>query len=118
MRPSAYPEPEKRLTINNGWLQQAEHQLSTFFSLREPQDNISLLVIHNISLPAGSFGGTHITDLFLGQLNANAHPSFDDIAQRLNSWMAHARTADCEGLIRHISKEWVFTQDHDIFLAS
>jgi retron-type reverse transcriptase len=55
---------------------------------------------------------------WMQKMYKNGELSFDDIAQRLNSWMAHARTADCEGLIRHISKEWVFTQDHDIFLAS
>jgi AmpD protein len=107
LRPSSYPEPEKRLTINNGWLQQAEHQLSTFFSLRETQDNISLLVIHNISLPAGSFGGTHITDLFLGQLNADAHPSFDDIAQMKVS--AHCLIRRNGSIIQYVSfnnKAW------------
>jgi AmpD protein len=107
LRPSSYPEPEKRLTINNGWLQQAEHQLSTFFSLRETQDKISLLVIHNISLPAGSFGGTHITDLFLGQLNADAHPSFDDIAQMKVS--AHCLIRRNGSIIQYVSfnnKAW------------
>jgi AmpD protein len=107
LRPSSYPEPEKRLTIKNGWLQQAEHQLSTFFSLRETQDNISLLVIHNISLPAGSFGGTHITDLFLGQLNADAHPSFDDIAQMKVS--AHCLIRRNGSIIQYVSfnnKAW------------
>ncbi len=81
LRPNSYPATQKILTIENGWLQKAEHHLSTFFSPREPQGNISLLVIHNISLPAGHFGGNYITELFLGKLNAEAHPSFADIAQ-------------------------------------
>lgn len=33
-----------------------------------------LLVLHNISLPPGIFGGTHIIDLFQNQLDYNAHP--------------------------------------------
>ncbi len=43
-------------------------------------DDISLLVIHNISLPAGEFGKPYIHDLFLGQLDPNAHPSFASLA--------------------------------------
>jgi len=81
LRPSYHPETLKRLIIQDGWLQSTEQQYSAFFTPREPQVPISLLVIHNISLPAGSFGGNHITDLFLGKLNADVHPSFSDIAQ-------------------------------------
>lgn len=45
-----------------------------------PTDEVSLLVIHNISLPPGEFGGRHIDDLFLGRLDAGAHPYFAGIA--------------------------------------
>lgn len=45
-----------------------------------PTDEVSLLVIHNISLPPGEFGGGYIDDLFLGRLDARAHPYFADIA--------------------------------------
>ena len=79
LRPSSHSEPEKTLVFNNGWIQKVEHQLSPFFSPRKPKENINLLVIHNISLPAGSFGNNHITELFLGKLDANAHSSFCDL---------------------------------------
>lgn len=39
-----------------------------------------LLVIHGISLPPGAFGGGWIDDLFLGRLDATAHPYFAAIA--------------------------------------
>jgi len=35
---------------------------------------ISLLVIHNISLPPGQFGGPEVIDLFLNRLDVNTHP--------------------------------------------
>ncbi len=35
---------------------------------------ISLLVIHNISLPPGEFGGPHVHGLFLNTLDHGAHP--------------------------------------------
>ncbi len=68
-------------TIAQGWLLAANQQRSTFFTPRCQSDQINLLVIHNISLPAGQFGGNHITDLFLGKIDVNAHPSFADLAQ-------------------------------------
>jgi len=40
---------------------------------------ISLLVIHNISLPPGQFGGPCIVDLFLNRLDATSHPWFEQI---------------------------------------
>lgn len=40
---------------------------------------ISLIVIHNISLPAGEFGGSAIDALFLNQLDTSAHPSFSTL---------------------------------------
>jgi AmpD protein len=39
-----------------------------------------LLVIHNISLPPGRFGGPWIEQLFLNQLDASADPFFASIA--------------------------------------
>jgi AmpD protein len=35
---------------------------------------VSLLVIHNISLPPGEFGGPHVEGLFLNTLDYGAHP--------------------------------------------
>lgn len=40
---------------------------------------IDLLVIHNISLPPGQFGGPFIADLFANRLDCNAHPYFDQL---------------------------------------
>lgn len=40
---------------------------------------VSLLVIHNISLPAGFFGGNYISELFAGTLNCEAHESFEEL---------------------------------------
>lgn len=41
---------------------------------------IDLIVIHSISLPPGEFGTSAIHDFFRGQLNPNAHPFFQSIA--------------------------------------
>ncbi len=44
----------------------------------DPAD-LSLLVIHNISLPPGEFGGPWIERLFLNQIDPAAHPFFATI---------------------------------------
>lgn len=41
---------------------------------------IDLLVIHNISLPPGEFGGPGIVDLFMNRLDPGAHPYYRGIA--------------------------------------
>ncbi|SMR70032.1 AmpD protein [Marinobacterium sediminicola] len=44
-----------------------------------PEGEISLLVIHNISLPPGQFGGGHVTELFTNRLDPDEHPYFAEI---------------------------------------
>ncbi len=47
---------------------------------RPPGAKIELLVIHNISLPPGEYGGPWIDDLFMGRLDPEAHPYFAEVA--------------------------------------
>ena len=42
---------------------------------------VDLLVVHNISLPPGEFGGPGIVDLFTNRLDPQAHPFYRQIAQ-------------------------------------
>ena len=59
----------------------AQHRPCAFYNTRPlgSKGDVSLLVIHNISLPAGYFGGPYIDALFAGQLDVHAHPSFADL---------------------------------------
>ncbi|WP_070962273.1 1,6-anhydro-N-acetylmuramyl-L-alanine amidase AmpD [Vibrio sonorensis] len=61
---------------SNGWLQECKHVPSPFCDSRNEQTPISLLVIHNISLPPGQFGGPYIEQFFTGNLNPDEHPFF------------------------------------------
>jgi AmpD protein len=47
---------------------------------RPPEASVRLLVIHNISLPPGEFGGPHIEALFTNKLDSQAHEYFAEIA--------------------------------------
>lgn len=65
--------------ITNGWLSNAEIQKSSHFEPRDENEAVSLLVVHNISLPPGKFGGGYITDFFLGNLDPTVDPYFENI---------------------------------------
>ncbi len=62
-----------------GWAVGAQHLPSPNFDARVEGTEIALLVIHNISLPPGQFGGPFIADLFLNQLDYEADPYFDQL---------------------------------------
>lgn len=66
--------------IREHWLHKARHVASPNFSERPEGMPIDVLVIHNISLPPGEFGGCWIDDLFCNKLDRQAHPYFLDIA--------------------------------------
>jgi AmpD protein len=65
----------------DGWLPQAARYDSPNFDARPGcvPDDVTLLVIHNVSLPGGQFGGPHVSDLFTGRIDYNADPSFADL---------------------------------------
>lgn len=59
-----------------GWYTRARHVPSPFFDQRSEAHDVSLLVVHNISLPPGQFGGPYIEQFFTGCLDPLAHPFF------------------------------------------
>ncbi|EEO28664.1 1,6-anhydro-N-acetylmuramyl-L-alanine amidase AmpD [Oxalobacter paraformigenes] len=62
-----------------GWCQEAKRLVSPNQNERPLNQTIDLLVIHNISLPPGEFGGHCIVDLFLNRLDCNRHPFFEQL---------------------------------------
>jgi AmpD protein len=63
----------------DGWLQPARRCPSENYNQRPSGCAIDLLVIHNISLPPGQFGGGHVQALFTNCLNCAEHPAFADL---------------------------------------
>tara|TARA_B100001059_G_scaffold7295_1_gene6051 strand:+ start:41 stop:640 length:600 start_codon:yes stop_codon:yes gene_type:complete len=75
-------ESETKMTIcSKGWYENARHVPSPYFDARPSVDDISLLVVHNISLPPGQFGGPYIEQFFTGNLDPAEHPFFKVIHQ-------------------------------------
>jgi len=67
-------------TITNHRIDQAEFIPSPNFSDRLEEVEPTLLVIHNISLPPGEFGGSYIADFFQNKLDTSKHPFFEEIS--------------------------------------
>ncbi len=63
----------------NGWLFGVNRVLSPNFNERPEGESVSLLVIHNISLPPGQYGGGYIEQFFTNQLPINDDPFFQEI---------------------------------------
>lgn len=60
----------------------AKYVPSPNFDERPEGVPVSLVVVHNISLPPNEFGGPYIEQLFTNQLNPNEHPYFAEIADQ------------------------------------
>lgn len=63
----------------DGWADGAQREPSPNCDPRADGEAVDLLVIHNISLPPGRFGGPYITDLFLNRLDYAADPYFEQL---------------------------------------
>jgi AmpD protein len=74
---SLHPNP----LIKKAILASAEYCPTTHCDDRPISSDISLLVIHNISLPPNEFGGDYIKYFFTGCLDPKLHPYFASIYQ-------------------------------------
>ena len=98
---------EKQLQIKDGWLVNERRVLSPHFDQRpEPQD-ISLLIIHYISLPPEQFGGGYIDDFFQGKLDPQAHPYFQEISLlRVSAHCLIERTGQITQYVNFADRAW------------
>ena len=67
------------MKIEDHILKQAQFVESSHYDERPEGETVDLLVIHNISLPPGEFGSSHVIDFFQGKLNPKEHPFFEKI---------------------------------------
>ena len=64
----------------DGLLEGARFIASPNCDARPAGTGVELIVIHNISLPPGEFGGPGVVDLFLNRLDPAGHPYYAGIA--------------------------------------
>ncbi len=67
------------MEIIDHWIKGVPHVKSPNCDERPEKTEISLIVIHCISLPPNHFGGEFINKLFTNELNPSTHPYFREI---------------------------------------
>lgn len=101
----------------NGWLQpdpcdrhaslSIRHLASPNFNSRPEQAIVRLIVLHNISLPPGQFGGGYIEQFFQNQLDANAHPYFQTIhGLKVSAHLLILRTGEMIQFVSFNDRAW------------
>jgi AmpD protein len=97
-----------KIGIESDWLIGARRVHSPNQDVRPiPASEIDLLVIHSISLPPGSFGGGYIEQFFCNQLDANAHPYFQEISRlRVSAHLLIYRTGDTVQFVPFNQRAW------------
>ncbi|WP_461481454.1 1,6-anhydro-N-acetylmuramyl-L-alanine amidase AmpD [Porticoccus sp.] len=90
-----------------GWLEGVARRPSPNHNQRPAQAEVSLLVIHNISLPPGQFGGTSICDFFTNCLDVSAHPYFREIADlRVSAHLLIERGGELVQFVSFDDRAW------------
>lgn len=69
------------MLIDQHWLQEATRIPSPNVDDRPDAEDITLIVIHCISLPPGEFGNSYIDQLFCNHLDSDAHSYFASLSQ-------------------------------------
>lgn len=83
------------------------HVPSENFEPRPEGTAISLLVIHNISLPPGEFGGDSICQFFTNCLDHEAHPFFEEIrGLRVSAHLLIRRGGDVVQFVSFLQRAW------------
>ncbi len=72
-----------------------------------PVDELSLIVIHGISLPPANFGGQHIDSFFTNKLNSTIHPYFEEIKDlRVSSHLLIERGGTVKQFVPFTQRAW------------
>lgn len=91
----------------NGWITGVRQVLSPNFNERPQGCPIDLLVIHNISLPPGQFGGGFIEKFFSNSLVPSEHSYFEEIADlQVSSHLLIDRQGEVTQFVSFAKRAW------------
>ena len=94
------------MQVNNHQLSNITFVPSPNFDSR-PSDEISLVVIHAISLPLGNYDTSLIRDLFTNNLKIDLHPSFQDLKDlRVSSHLLITRIGEIIQFVPFNLRAW------------
>ena len=89
------------------WLPGLRRMDSPNFDARPPGVAVDLVVVHNISLPPGCYGGDQIERLFTNRLTAGEHPFLDGLLDaRVSTHFFIDRTGSCTQFVSCLQRAW------------
>ncbi|NQZ53118.1 MAG: 1,6-anhydro-N-acetylmuramyl-L-alanine amidase AmpD [Piscirickettsiaceae bacterium] len=96
-----------QVDIKTGLFTEIDYHCSPNQDERPDSQDITGIVIHNISLPPGEFGGGWIDDLFLNRLDPSAHPYFKHIADvRVSAHLLIRRNGEVVQYVPFHQRAW------------
>lgn len=96
-----------KLTADGAWLTGVRRVLSPNCDERPVGCEISLIVVHGISLPPGQYGGDYIDALFTNRLDPAGHPYFAEIADLcVSSHVLIRRTGELVQYVPFTQRAW------------
>ena len=91
----------------DGWLRRASRCASPNFGPRPSGAEVSLAVIHSISLPPGQYGGDAIECLFTNRLDWDAHPYYGQIrGLQVSAHFLLRRTGELQQFVSCDDRAW------------
>jgi N-acetyl-anhydromuramoyl-L-alanine amidase len=95
------------MRVRDGWLEGATRRHSPNQDARPDPAEVSLLIVHGISLPPGEFGGPWIDALFTNRLDLGAHPYFAQLAGlRVSSHLLIRREGEIVQYVPFGARAW------------
>ncbi len=95
------------IDIKTGMMTNVRVCLSPNYDERSGQDDMSLIVIHNISLPPNEFGGDGIDQLFTNKIDKNEHPFYEEIYElRVSSHLLIRRDGEVVQYVPFHKRAW------------
>lgn len=90
-----------------GWFSGVRRVASPNFDVRPPCTPVSMLVIHNISLPPNEYGGTGVEQLFTNTLDCDAHPYYAQLrGVKVSSHFYIRRSGEIVQFVACASRGW------------
>jgi len=95
------------MNITKAWIDTVEAIPSPNQDSRPIGEPVSVLVIHNISLPPNQFGGGHVRNFFANTLHIGHHPYFETIADlRVSSHLFIDRQGTIDQFVSFEDRAW------------
>tara|TARA_B100000965_G_scaffold341377_1_gene310162 strand:- start:946 stop:1485 length:540 start_codon:yes stop_codon:yes gene_type:complete len=95
------------MEIDNHLFRDIKFLKSPNFNDRPDRENISLIVIHSISLPPNKYGGTYVEDFFMNRLNIRDDKSFQEIKDmKVSSHLYIKRTGEMIQFVPFNKRAW------------